>query len=207
MPSVTLTGMGGGFGGAMGMPKKPMGMDYSQKFRTGPANYKQGRNRPVGETLAQREGNVAARYTDGRAVPTGMPLRVPGFNTSGVGVGTRGYRGSGVIGSAAGAVGSSGVPTSQRGKMMKYGQDAVDEFGQIRTTDDLSDELLENNGLSQSWRYQDMGAPPLRRYTNSNPLQTQSIRAPQAQGSSTMLGQATGPLRRMGEMISKYLSR
>jgi hypothetical protein len=70
------------------------GMDYSDKFRTGPANYRPGRNLPVGQILSQREGNVAARYADGTPVPRGMRINVPGWNTSGVGPGTAGYRGS-----------------------------------------------------------------------------------------------------------------
>lgn len=49
------------------------------------------------------------------------PLSHQGWNTSGVGPGSPGYRGSGVIGSAAGAVGSPGMPTSVRGRMEKYG--------------------------------------------------------------------------------------
>jgi hypothetical protein len=69
-------------------------MDYSDKFRTGPANYRPGRNLPVGQILSQREGNVAARYADGTPVPRGMRINVPGWNTSGVGPGTAGYRGS-----------------------------------------------------------------------------------------------------------------
>lgn len=79
------------------LPKKTYGMDYSDKFRTGPANYRPGRSIPVGQILAQREGAQAARYADGRPVPKGMPIHVAGYNTSGVGPGTRGYRGSGQI--------------------------------------------------------------------------------------------------------------
>lgn len=78
-------------------PKPIMGMDYSGKFKTGPANYKPGRGIGVSQIMSQREGNVAARYADGTPVPRGMPINVAGYNTSGVGPGTRGYRGSGSI--------------------------------------------------------------------------------------------------------------
>lgn len=184
-------------------PRRRTGMQYTQpQART----FKNGRPQSVGETLSQREGNKNMYYTQtGEDVPQGMQIFHQGWNTSGVGPGTRGYQGSGVIGSAAGAVGSAGVPTSQRGKLMKYGQDAMDDYGQIRTTDDLSDQLLENNGLSQSWRYGNMGAPPPRRYTNTNPVQTQSIRG--SGGGNVLTNTAFGPMRRMGEMINKYLSR
>lgn len=182
----------------------------------------------MGEIMSQREGNKNMYYTQtGGAVPQGMPVYNSGWNTSGVGPGTRGYRGSGVIGSAAGAVGSSGVPTSARGKLMKYGADALDEYGQIRTTDDVSDELLENNGLSQSWRYGNMGRP-MNRYTNpmTGQGQTKSVRSPQGNsiggalatiGASQFPGQnaqgwagsgsASGPMRRLGDMISKYFNQ
>lgn len=55
------------------------------------------RTLPVGQIMAQREGNPNARYADGRAVPEGMPIYNAGYNTSGVGPGTRGYRGQGGI--------------------------------------------------------------------------------------------------------------
>jgi hypothetical protein len=204
-PSAIMSPMGAGSMHPP-LPKKTYGMDYSGKYTTGPANYQPGRTKSVGQVMAGRTGAQAARYDDGTPVPKGMPINVAGFNTSGVGPGTRGYRGSGRIGSAAGAVGSSGVPTSQRGKLMKYGEDALDEYGQMRTTDDISDELLDLNGLSQSWRYSDMGAPPIRRYTNTNPLQTQSVRSPQPGAVSAQMGMVTGPMKRMGDMISKYLT-
>jgi hypothetical protein len=206
---------GSGVGGYQ--PKKLYGMDYSGKFRTG-QSFRPERGISVNQILDQRENRSNAYNEDGTPVAPGTRISSPGWNTSGVGPGTRGYQGSGSIGSAAGAVGSAGVPTSQRGKLMKYGQDALDEFGQIRTTDDLSDELVDLNGLSQSWRYADMGAPPLRRYTNTNPMQTQSVRtmmpssgatlgmggASVGTGAASIADRATA---RMGDMIRKYLAR
>lgn len=204
LPGPASIGMPSAGGGIGAPPRRRTGMQYTQpQART----FKNGRGISVGEIMSQREGNKNMYYTQtGEAVPPGMPVINQGWNTSGVGPGTRGYRGSGVIGSAAGAVGSAGVPTSQRGKLMKYGQDAMDDYGQIRTTDDLSDQLLENNGLSQSWRYGDMGAPAPRRYTNTNPVQTQSIRGPGSSG-NVATNTAFGPMRRLGDMINKYLSR
>lgn len=72
-------------------------MDYSGKYKTGGANFKPGRGLSVSQIMGQREGGVAARYADGTPVPRGMPINVAGWNTSGVGPGTRGYRGSGGI--------------------------------------------------------------------------------------------------------------
>ncbi len=45
--------------------------------------------------------------------------------STGVGPGTRGYRGSGVLGSASGVVGSKGMPTSQRGRFERFGPEAA----------------------------------------------------------------------------------
>lgn len=45
----------------------------------------------------------------------------PWAPSTGAGPGTRGYHGSGVVGSAAGALGSKGMPTSMRGRLEKYG--------------------------------------------------------------------------------------
>lgn len=94
MPSVTLGGTGNGTGY---QPRKIYGMDYSDKVRSGPANFRPGRGIGVSQILSQREGNVGARYADGTPVPRGMPIHHAGWNTSGVGPGTRGYRGSGRI--------------------------------------------------------------------------------------------------------------
>lgn len=57
--------------------------------------YKPGRGASVGEIMSQREGNSNAYYTGtGQDVPRGTMLQAQGWNTSGVGPGTRGYRGS-----------------------------------------------------------------------------------------------------------------
>lgn len=53
-----------------------------------------GRGLSVGEIYAQRENRPNARYADGAPVPAGMRINSPGWNTSGVGPGTRGYTGS-----------------------------------------------------------------------------------------------------------------
>lgn len=47
------------------------------------------------QIAAQREGRRNAYYADGTPVPDGMTLNVAGWNTSGVGPGSPGYRGSG----------------------------------------------------------------------------------------------------------------
>jgi hypothetical protein len=75
-----------GFSGSGSGAFKPRATNttYNTRYRTLPLN----------QILAQREGGVAARYQDGTAVPDGMRINVPGFNTSGVGPGTRGYTGS-----------------------------------------------------------------------------------------------------------------
>lgn len=62
------------------------------------------------------------RLTNQEAQARG-PIRVG--PTAALGPGTRGYRGSGVVGSAAGALGSPGTPTSQRGRFEKMGVDAA----------------------------------------------------------------------------------
>lgn len=128
--------------------------------RTGGSNaegHTPGRGLSVSEIMHQRE-NRSNAYDPrtGQPVAPGTILRSPGWNTSGVGPGTRGYRGSGRLGSAAGAVGSAGVPTSQRGRAEKYG----DAFAEMPTWA-MSDLMRENmGGLSQSWRFGNMGQLP-----------------------------------------------
>lgn len=175
MPSATIGASGQG-----GFPiRKPvLGMDYSQKFRTGPANFKPGRGIGVSQIMGQREGNVAARYADGTPVPYGMPINVAGYNTSGVGPGTRGYRGSGVIGSAAGALGSPGIPTSQRGRAMKYGDQS--QAWQMPSWM-VGQQQRNQSGLTPNWTYGGMGMLP---YTSASPVGSTSPSKVKPQDSS-----------------------
>ncbi len=76
-------------------------------------------------------------------------------NNSGVGPSTEGYRGSGIIGSAAGALGGGGMPTSQRGRLEKFGA------GAAGLPSWAAAELMRKyGGLSQSQRYASMGGLP-----------------------------------------------
>lgn len=73
------------FGGALRQP-----------FNAGTSNaegYTPGRGLSVTEIMSQREGKTGA-YRNGQAVPRGTRLFSQGWNTSGVGPGTRGYMGS-----------------------------------------------------------------------------------------------------------------
>jgi len=67
-------------------------------FNTGGSNaegFTPGRGLSVGEIMSRREGRSNAHYADGTPVKPGTVLSMPGWSTSGVGPGTRGYRGSG----------------------------------------------------------------------------------------------------------------
>lgn len=70
----------------------------SGNFNAGTSNaegYTPGRGLSVSEIMRRRENRPAAYDTaTGRATPVGTRLFVPGYNTSGVGPGTAGYRGS-----------------------------------------------------------------------------------------------------------------
>lgn len=116
--------------------------------------YTPGRNRPVSEIMSERTGAPNARYQDGSPVPVGMPIYSQGWNTGGM-------RQGGRIGSAAGPLGSGGVPTSQRGRAEKYGADPSTGEGlwQLPTWQ-VSEMMRENGGLSQSDRFGNMGRPP-----------------------------------------------
>ena len=88
-------------GSAATLPPSIMGRNINMgptRFRpSGGSNaegYTAGRGLSVGEILSQREGRRNAHYADGRAVPDGMRINVPGWASSGVGPGTAGYRGS-----------------------------------------------------------------------------------------------------------------
>lgn len=154
-PGFQDQGYGTGAGGLpLTMPSKH-GMDYTGKFRTGPANFRPGRGLSVNQILNQREGTMTPRYADGSTVPTGMPIFNSGWNV-------RGLRQGGRIGSAAGALGSSGVPTSQRGRAEKYGIDPQTGAGAWQYPAWMISEMQRNNGggLSQSQNYGDMGQLP-----------------------------------------------
>jgi hypothetical protein len=150
-------------GGPSGLqpPKGPMGMDYSNKYKTGGANYQPGRTLPVGQIMAQRTNAQAARYGDGSPVPKGMPINVAGYRSSGL---ERGGR----IGSAAGALGSSGVPTSQRGRLEKYGANPMTGEGAWQQPSWMvSQQQRDQYGLNPGFGYGGMGLLP---YTSASPV-------------------------------------
>lgn len=103
---------------------------------------------------------TGARFTNDQAALLG-PLTMGGWQTGGHGTGGYGY-GGGVgqpspepqpIGSAAGALGSAGVPTSQRGRAEKYGPDAAD-IPTFQMSQDLTDQF---HSTAPDWRYGGMG--------------------------------------------------
>lgn len=152
-PGFSASSNGGPSGGIN--LRRPVGMDYTGKFRTGPANFRPGRGLSVNQILNQREGTLTPRYGDGSAVPTGMPINNAGWNV-------RGLRQGGPIGSAAGAVGSAGIPTSQRGRAENYGMDPQTGAGAWQYPAWMISEMQRNNGggLSQSQNYGTMGQLP-----------------------------------------------
>lgn len=80
-----------------------------------------------------------ARYANGMAVPTGMRINVPGMNTSGVGPGTDGYRGSYRYGGYNGGAGT-GRPGSTN---------AADYYSRRGSSlDRYSNNASTNNGAS-----------------------------------------------------------
>lgn len=90
LPLIQLDKFGGG-------NRRRMGMQYPQPMGGGSnaGGFTPGRGLSVGEIMSQREGRSNAYYTGtGQPVPRGTPLMASGWNTSGVGPGTAGYRGS-----------------------------------------------------------------------------------------------------------------
>lgn len=178
-----------------------------QSFNAGTSNaggYTPGRGISTTEIMRQRENTPMAYNTaTGQRTAPGTKLFASGWNTSGVGEGTKGYRGTGRIGSAAGAVGSGGVPTSQRGRAEKYGTTVMDQHGNPRFQPNIASaemptwamsELMRDNmgGLGQDWRFGTMGqvpptpqtdpgatgrAPaPQAPFTNSNAIEGESLK-------------------------------
>jgi hypothetical protein len=155
---------------------RPPGMDYSGKFRTGPANFQPGRPVSVGQYYSQMENRPNAMYADGSAVPQGMPIHVAGWKTSGYGPQRR-------IGSPAGAVGSPGIPTSQIGKAMKYGVDPMTGEGAYqKPTWALGQQQRDQYGLAPSMAYGDMGRLP---YSSAAPIGSTPGSSPKPADSST----------------------
>lgn len=129
---------------------RPMGQAPLQ--RTGGSNaegHTPGRGLSVGEIYSQRENKPNARYGDGAAVPAGMRINTPAMNS-------RGLRRGGPIGSAAGALGSPGTPTSMRGRAEKYG----DAFAEVPSW--AMSQMMRDNagGLAQDWSRGNMGMIP-----------------------------------------------
>ncbi len=69
-------------------------MDYSSKFRAGPNTFQPGRGLSVTQIMGQRENHATGRDLDGNPLPAGTTFQHGGWNTSGVGPGSRGYNGS-----------------------------------------------------------------------------------------------------------------
>jgi hypothetical protein len=177
-------------------------------FNAGTSNaggYVPGRGISTTEIARRRENTPMAYNTaTGQRTPEGTRLFASGWNTSGVGPGTEGYRGTGRIGSAAGAVGSGGVPTSQRGRAEKYGSTVMDQNGNPRFQPNIAaaetptwamSELMRDNmgGLGQDYRFGTMGqvppapqgapgtpvspqAPKVAPFTNTNAVDGESLK-------------------------------
>lgn len=126
----------------------------------------------VTEVMTQREGKTGAYDQQGQQVPVGTQLFSPGWSSSGVGQGTRGYRGSGTIGSAAGAVGSTGIPTSQRGRAEKYGMDPMTGAGAWQMPSwAVGQQQRDQFGLSPAGEFSGMGSLP---FNSASPMGSNS---------------------------------
>ena len=123
-------------------------MPATDRFRNGPLSF-YGADNPRTTGIM----NVADAMRAGNTV-------MPWGPNSGVGPGSRGYMGSGVIGSAAGALGSAGIPTSQRGRYEKAGGGAEGEAAAEMPTWMLSQQSRQKYGLGQDWRYGGFGQLP-----------------------------------------------
>lgn len=74
------------------------GMDslpYRAPFQATRRPYNPRYGSSVSEIMSQRGNNTGAYNNQGQMLPKGTVLQVPGWNTTGYGPGTRGYRGSG----------------------------------------------------------------------------------------------------------------
>lgn len=160
---------------------------FRGNFNAGTSNaegYTPGRGLSVTEIYRQRENRPGAYSpATGQAVPRGTQLFTSGWNTSGVGPGSKGYRGSGRIGSAAGAVGSSGIPTSQRGRAEKYGIDPMTGGGAWQDPSWMVGQGQRDQfGMSPDWAYGGMGQLP---YNSASPVGSTPGSSPKPADSST----------------------
>jgi hypothetical protein len=137
----------------------------------------------VTEIMSQREGNTGAYDQFGQQVPKGTQLFSQGWNSSGVGPGTRGYRGSGTIGSAAGAIGSTGIPTSQRGRAEKYGMDPMTGQGAWQLPSWMvGQQQRDQFGMSPAGQISGMGSLP---FNSASPMGSNSGPAKPADSSTS----------------------
>lgn len=162
------------------------------------------------QIAAQREGRRNAYYADGTPVPDGMTLNVAGWNTSGVGPGSPGYRGSGRIGSAAGAANSPGIPTSQRGRAEKYGMNPTTGEGAWQLPSWMVGQMQRDQfGMSPAWAYQGMGNLPTRSAspvgstpgTSPKPADSSTSTKPDPWADRTTYGGQTNPGSNFGKFI------
>lgn len=149
--------------------KDMRGMPFTPKFQAPRRPYNPRYGASVAEIMSQRGNNTGAYNQQGQMLPAGTRLQVAGWNTKGFGPGSPGYRGSGQIGSAAGAVGSSGIPTSQRGRAEKFGIDPMTGGGAWQAPSwMIGQQQRDQFGTAPDWAYGGMGHPTTRDGTSAN---------------------------------------
>ncbi len=135
----------------------------NQGYRPPPRKpFQQGRGLSVTEIMGQRENHATGYDENNQPLAPGTQFYSQGWNAK---FGPR--QGGGRIGSASGAVGSAGIPTSQRGRAEKFG--SMGPNGQFQPnyaaaqtpTWAMSQMVRDQGGLSQSQRYSTMGQFPM----------------------------------------------
>lgn len=176
----------------------PLGTPAYRPQRTTPFSTRYGA--PVTQIMSQRENKTGGYDAQGQALKPGTQVFSPGWNAKW----GQDYFRQGRSGSAAGAVGSSGIPTSQRGRAEKFGGFADDGQGgffqpNIAAAETpswaMSNMMMNNGGLSQSWRYGGMGQPPQPNVSSVTPAAPAPQVQPQAPvGNDPWAGRTTyGP--------------
>lgn len=185
------------------VPKPPVRKPYNPRYGLS-----------VTEIMGQRENRAGGYDENGQPLAPGTQFFSPGWKSSGVGQGTPGYRGSGIIGSAAGAVGSTGIPTSQRGRMEKYGIDPRTGQGAWQQPSWMVGQQQRNQlGLSPAGQFSGMGSLP---FSSASPMGSNSGPAKPADSSTstkpdpwsdrTTFGNQAGNGLNMGQMTGPAMS-